>query len=125
MNCFNSADGTGFFKGVERYNVLSQRAALAATQSRDVHGFWACLLRKMNWPLPPKKMDGEVIAVLAVGEQPAVLKALATETVSLITIARMLHDEDKKARRDFYAALAKEADSDEDLDFNDSIEGIK
>lgn len=118
-------DGTGLFTGVSRYNVLAQRGMLAAVQSRDVHGFWACLLRKMQWPLPPKRMDQEVVKALMVDEPDKVLRSLGTETVSLITLARMLHDEDKARRREFFKELyAEQQEETAEPEFNDSLEGI-
>ncbi len=38
LDCFNSADGTGLFAGVARYNVLEQRLPLAAIKARDMFG---------------------------------------------------------------------------------------
>lgn len=125
LDCFNGMDGTGLFKGVERYNVLSQRASLSAVQARDMHGFWACLLRKMQWPLPPKRMDSAVVEALLVEDAPKTLRCLATETVSLITLARMLHDEDKAKRKEFYKELYAEQQEENSAPFfDDSLEGI-
>lgn len=86
------------FAGVERYNILAARVSLVAVQSRDMHGFWAKLLSKMRWPLPPKKADSKIVKALSVADTAATLRALATETISIVTIARMLHDQDKSAR---------------------------
>lgn len=86
------------FAGVERYNVLAARVSLVAVQSRDMHGFWAKLLSKMRWPLPPKKADAKIVKALNVADPAGTLRALATETISIVTIARMLHDQDKSAR---------------------------
>lgn len=109
------------FTGVTRYNSLAQRLPLAAVQARDIHGFWAGLLRKMQWPVPPKRADAAIIDALSVGDARQTLKTLATEAVSIITLARALHDQDKKTRRElqeeFFAWQAEP-------DFNDSLEGI-
>lgn len=121
LDCFNSMDGCGMFTGVTRYNSLAQRLPLAAVQARDMHGFWAGLLRKMQWPVPPKKADPKIVEALTVEDARMTLKALATETVSIITLARMLHDQDKKTRRELQDEfLASQAEP----DFNDSLEGI-
>lgn len=103
-----------------RYNVLAGRTEIAATQSRDLHGFWAQLLKKMCWPMPPKLMDQHIVAALSAENQPQILRALATETVSIITIARMLHDEDKETKRLLKAEKAMEAHDFED----DTLEGL-
>lgn len=114
-------DGSGLFTGVTRYNSLAQRLPLAAVQARDMHSFWAGLLRKMQWPVPPKKADHRIVEALCVSDARLTLKALTTEAVSIITLARMLHDQDKKTRRELQEEfLAGQAEP----DFNDSLEGI-
>lgn len=99
LDCFNSAEGSGMFTGVTRYNSLAQRMPLAAIQARDIHGFWSGLLRKMQWGVPPKSMDARIIECLDIADQWETLKVLATEAVSIITLARALHDQDKKERK--------------------------
>lgn len=123
LDCFNSMDGCGLFTGVTRYNSLAQRMPLAAVQARDVHGFWAGLLRKMQWPVPPKKADPKIIEALSVEDARQTLKVLATEAVSIITLARALHDQDKKTRRELQEELYA-SKTEPDLPFNDSLEGI-
>lgn len=109
------------FTGVTRYNSLAQRLPLAAVQARDMHSFWAGLLRKMQWPVPPKKADQRIVETLCVSDARLTLKALATEAVSIITLARMLHDQDKKTRRELQEEFLA---GQNEPDFNDSIEGI-
>lgn len=121
LDCFNSKDGAGLFTGVERYNVLAGRLPLAAVQARDMHGFWANLMRKMRWEMPPKAADQKIAQALLVDNPAATIKALATEAVSIITIARMLHDADKETRRAIHAGLTG---AEAPADFNDSLEGI-
>lgn len=99
LDCYNSLDGAGLFTGTLRYNVLAARAEICAVQARDLHGFWSGLLRKMQWPMPPKRADALIVSAISSSEQPAVLRSLATETVSIITLARMLHDQDKATRK--------------------------
>lgn len=124
LDCFNSMDGSGLFTGVSRYNVLAQRLPLAAVQARDMHGFWAGLLRKMHWPVPPKKADQKIIDALIVESPRETLKVLATEAVSIITLARVLHDQDKKTRKELQAEFYG---SSEKLypEFDDSLEGLQ
>lgn len=118
LNCFNTRDGTGLLSGVERYNALAGRVELCAVQASDLPKFWALLLRRMQWPVPPKRSDPEVLACLAAPDPALVLRALATETASVVTLARMLHDADKQARR------ADEADDSPDAaPFNDALPG--
>jgi hypothetical protein len=70
-----------------------------AVQSRDMAAFWAKLCHKMLWPMPPKRMDAEIVAALTVEDTAQVLRSLATESTSIVMLARMLHDEDKAARK--------------------------
>lgn len=113
IDCFNSADGTGLFKGVERYGVLGARIQIAAVQADNLTRFWALLLRRMNWPVPPKAADARIVACLSAHDGPAVLRVLAMEAASVITLARMAHDADKSTRRALRdAGKAVEADAD-------------
>lgn len=109
LDCFNGADGTGLFKGVERYNVLAGRVEICAVQADSLPRFWALLLRRMQWPVPPKGADQAIVDALSVGSPSDVLRALATETASIITLARMAHDHGKAARK----ALRRESDTED------------
>jgi uncharacterized protein involved in outer membrane biogenesis len=99
LDCFNSADGTGLFTSVERYNVLAGRVEISAVQADSLPRFWALLLRRMQWPVPPKYADDRILAAISAPNARDVLRALATETASIITLARMWHDQDKAARK--------------------------
>lgn len=123
LDCFNNY---GLMDGTNRYNVLEQRITLAATQKRDLHGFWAVLLNKMLWPQPTKAAGPEIVKHLQVGEQQQTLRALATEAKSLVMIARMLHDEDKETRKQLKAELSGLAEYDRKVaadlaNFNDEL----
>lgn len=131
LNCFNNADGTGLFAGVERYNVLAGRVEICAVQADSMVKFWALLLKRMQWPVPPKRADVLVVQALNVDSPHEVLRVLATETASVITLARMMHDADKSTAREMRAALKAEESAylrhgnDEPLpldEFNDPME---
>lgn len=98
LACYNTRDGVGELSGPGRYTALARRCRLAAAQARDLPGFWAILCRRMRWPVPPKAVDQELLALLQ-GDAHDVLRVLAAETVSIVQIARFLHDQDKGARR--------------------------
>lgn len=87
------------FSGVGRYNVLAARVEISAVQARDLPQFWALLLRRMQWPVPPKSADARILSCIGAPDGRDVLRALATETASIITLARMWHDQDKAARK--------------------------
>lgn len=115
LDCFNSADGTGLFAGMPRYAVLSGRVEICAAQARDLAHFWALLLRRMQWPVPPKSADARIVDAISAPDPRSVLRVLATETASIITLARMLHDDGKATRR---ATRAMESDP---ADLNDIL----
>lgn len=75
---------------------------MCAVQARSLTQFWGILLRKMMWPTPPKRMDEEVISQLqplSVQEGLAVLRVIATQTASVVMLARYWHDQTKADRR--------------------------
>ncbi|HEY8136281.1 MAG TPA: hypothetical protein VIF61_00475 [Methylocystis sp.] len=118
LDCFNSRDGTGLFSGVARYAVLAGRVEISAVQANNLTRFWAILLRRMSWPVPPKKADQAIVAALSAPDGRAVLMRLATETASIVSLARMLHDADKATRRAWQEPeeeLANEAAADPSL----------
>jgi hypothetical protein len=87
------------FAGVERYNVLTSRVEICAVQADSLPRFWALLLKRMLWLVPAKAFDDRVVAAISAPDARDVLRVLATETASVITLARMAHDEGKAARR--------------------------
>lgn len=99
LNCFNSVDGCGLFSGVTRYNVLADRIRICAVQAENLTRFWSLLLTKMLWPIPPKKADELIVKAINQPDGNSILRVLATETPSIITLARMLHDQDKADRK--------------------------
>lgn len=129
LDCFNSADGTGMFSGVTRYNVLAGRLEICAVQADSLPKFWALLLNKMRWPIPPKSADKRIFDAISADNHNGILRCIATETPSLITLARMLHDADKAARKQIHADL-EDINADEvfgkgDGDLDDSLFGVK
>lgn len=130
MSCFNSADGTGLFTGVARYHALQGRVEICAAQARDLTQFWALLLRRMQWPVPPKAADASIVAAISAPDPRAVLRVLATESASIITLARMVHGADKAERKalraeqvaEQAAITAASATTSADAPFNDSLD---
>lgn len=87
------------FSGVERYNVLAGRVEISAVQADSLPRFWALLLKRMQWPVPPKSADARILSAISAPDARDVLRALAAETASIITLARMAHDQDKATRK--------------------------
>lgn len=98
IDCYNSKDGTGMFNGMQRYNVLAGRLAIAATQARSPIEFWGLLQKRMLWPPPPQKRDGEIMALLSQPEMPGAIAALAAGANAIVPIARAWHTIEKKQR---------------------------
>lgn len=110
------------FSGVERYNVLAGRVEISAVQADSLPRFWALLLKRMQWPVPPKAADARILAAISAPDGRDVLRALATETASVITLARMWHDQDKQARRAIREADRIEEQAAADAaEFNDDL----
>lgn len=117
LDCFNSRDGTGLFAGVARYAVLQDRVMLSATQSRSLFQFWGTLCRRMQWPTPPKRADGDILAALTHEDEAGVLAVLAGNPGPVIQLARLLHSEHKRS-------YAEPAEVKQEETFSDSLEGI-
>lgn len=99
LDCYNSKDGSGMFAGVERYSVLAARAEVAAVQSSGLPQFWANLLRRMMWDVPPRRFDAQIVAALNADAPHDILRVLATETASIVMLARMVHSARKPEYR--------------------------
>lgn len=87
------------FSGINRYNALEGRLKICAVQADNIHQFWSLLLNKMRWSIHPKRFDRMVIDAISQKHGDEILKVIASETPSVITIARMLHDQEKSERR--------------------------
>ena len=81
---------------------------IAATQSMTLFRYWSTLQRRMLWPTPPKAMDEPITRLLTHPDEGTVLASLSAETSSILMLARMLHDDDKKARKAAKAAWDEE-----------------
>lgn len=101
LDCFNTYDGVGLFAGPGRYSVLAGRVEICAVQADSLPRFWALLLRRMSWPVPPKAADARLAELLNDTDPGATLRVLATETASCLSIARMVHSEDKATRKTY------------------------
>lgn len=96
------------FAGVERYNILAGRVEICAVQADSLPRFWALLLKRMQWPVPPKHADQAILAAISATDGHDVLRTMASETASIITLARMAHDQDKASRKAMRQAVDRE-----------------
>ena len=100
LDCFNSADGSGLFRGPERYSILQDRIALAAVQAQSLFDFWSRLLNKLLWASPPKEHDEAILTLLAAGDDIATIRVFADKAPSVTMLARYLHAQEKDARKE-------------------------
>lgn len=94
LDCFN---GIGMMAGVERYGVLEGRLMVCATAGRKLTEFWGKLLVKMQWPTPPKRVDSQILPLIATRDaklERAALKALREQPAMIIMIARSWREEE-------------------------------
>lgn len=108
LDLYNTRDGVGFFTGPARYAVLEDRVRLVALQSQTLFEFWSRLAQRMGWPVPSKGSSESVLPLLS-GDDRAVLRALYSETASVVMLARALHDAEKTARREQMSLFEEEA----------------
>lgn len=99
---YNTKDGLGLFAGPSRYNVLADRARLAAVKTTTLTRFWSALVASLKWPLTPRREDDRLLTLLAAGSDTLVLRAIANDTASLVTIARALNDADRATRKPLF-----------------------
>jgi hypothetical protein len=100
LDIYNSKDGAGLFKGVERYQVLAARLEIAAIQARNQFELWSLVLKRLQWPPPAMAHDAEVLELLQdehAGELPGVI---AKNASAIVMIARYWHTEVKKFRKE-------------------------
>jgi hypothetical protein len=97
---YNSKDGEGLFKGVERYAVLEQRLKISASQSRTLREFWSRSLSSLMWSSPGGATNKELLGLLLEEGEREVLVFLRGQIQTLIAIARELHSSEKASRRE-------------------------
>lgn len=98
IDCFN---GIGMMTGVERYGTLESRLTICATAARKLTEFWGKLLVKMQWPVPPKKVDGMVLPLVTTDDEAlerGALKALREQPAMIIMLARCWREEEKGSK---------------------------
>lgn len=96
---YNSADGTGVFEGLNRWQRLEARVKQSAIQSVGLRGFWDVLTRRMSVPVPHGRDDAALLSFIllpkVVGS--AALKILALNSNSTTSLARVWHSQSKVA----------------------------
>lgn len=108
LDFYNSGDGTGLFAGMERYSRLEPRVRMAAIASVSLREFWDRLTYTMQVPIHRGADDAVLLELLGVppGTQLAVLRYLARDSRSIISIARLWHTTKKRADPEYAAAAS-------------------
>lgn len=99
LDIYNTYDGTGLFSGMDRYARLTKRVEISAIKSLTIHHFWADLCRSMCWPIHYQKYDAYLLELFEAPNSVQILRAFATEAVSLVMIARSLHAKTRAQRK--------------------------
>jgi hypothetical protein len=108
IDLYNSAEGTGLFSGMNRYDLLESRARSAAVKSSNLRSFWANLTRSLQLPIQSGKQD-EILTgffALPVAVQFAIVNQVATEYRTIITVARVWHAQAKLKNESYALALS-------------------
>lgn len=111
MDVYNSQEGTGLFSGMERYDRLETRLRTAAIPSPTLREWWNRMCRNLDVPIHGQAHDVALFDLLSVplGTQQQVLKRLAADYRSVVSIARLWHTTAKLESDDYAAAVGKEA----------------
>jgi hypothetical protein len=97
IDVYNSLDGTGLFSGMDRYRMLESRARTAAVKSSNLRSFWANLTGGLQLPVHGGKEDEKLSLFLSLPAdiQFAVVNEIATNHRTIITVARIWHNQTK------------------------------
>lgn len=90
IDIYSNSENLGLFSGAERYINLENRVKVVAYQSKNLSEFYSKLIDKMLVSTQRVSKDIIVIDILKMSEQDKILKALAIETSTVITVARYL-----------------------------------
>lgn len=108
IDCYNSADGSGIFVGMERYSRLEQRLSHAAAQAKTMRGLWDGLSRGLQVGIHDSKADGKLLALWALPRsiQSIAIEAMKRDYRSVVTLARHWHTQGKM-QNEAYAEKAR------------------
>lgn len=93
VDMYNSPDGAGLFSGMQRYERLESRIRNAAVRATTLRHWWNRLADEMQVRLHGGDDDRFLLSCFALspGTQESVLRALAAEHRSVVSLARAWH----------------------------------
>lgn len=111
IDLYNSAEGTGLFSGVGRYEMMETRIHSAAVRSSTMARLWAVATRDLQFPIHGVKYDEVVMQFFALPlvAQEAAIMALMDEYRSIVTIARVWSAKAKLGIPEYAAAARQSA----------------
>lgn len=115
LDCFNTGRGVGLMRGMTRHVRLEGRVKMAAQRELLPGGtlrrFYGILCESMQWSGTPVTVTRKIEAVLTPPEGVEgrdVLRVLATYPQAVVTIARLEHDDERKASKKEHEELEAE-----------------
>lgn len=111
LDLYNSMDGEGLFKTMERYSRLETRLRTAAICSRSLRSWWNRLCRELQVGIHGGSHDVALLDLLSVpaGTQQMVLRVMTTDYRTVVTIARTWHTTSKLASEAYAEKAGQEA----------------
>lgn len=130
LDCFNTGRGVGLMSGITRHTRLEGRVKMAAQRELLPGGtlrrFYGVLCESMSWSGTPVVVTRKIEAALTLPEgveSRDVLRVLATYPQSVVTIARLEHDDERKKKKKEHEELEAEWQAVEDAAAKDKEEG--
>jgi hypothetical protein len=107
IDIYNSAEGTGLFSGMRRYEMLESRLRSAAVRSQHLRGLWAHLTRDLKLPIHGGGHDQALVTFFALppAVQQSMIAVMLEQQRSVVTIARLWSTQAKLNNENYAAAL--------------------
>lgn len=124
-DAYGRGEGTGLFKGTERYALLETRVRASAVRASSLRGLWNRLAEALQCPVAPSALDADLLRLFALPRvvQVAVLRCLTDEFRSVVMLARLWSGE-HKAQDERYAQAAGRETSGALRPFPLTLEGL-
>ena len=94
IGSYNSDTGTGLFAGMERYEYLTTRTAIAAIPAHSLRDWWDRLCSALKVPMSDSRYDLALLDLfsLPIGTQQQILSILVKQNRSAAMVARRWHE---------------------------------
>ncbi len=111
LDLYNTGDGAGVFRGMDRYALLETRLRAAAVQSASLRGLWDRLCASLDIPIAPGSSDFPLLSLLSLPKplQAGVRRAITEDFRSIVTLARLWSAEQKAQNEEYAKQSGREA----------------